>query len=69
MPPVEVPAALRGAAGRDSGLMVVGLATGGPAERAGVLPGDILLAFDGVPVDRPRGLAALLGGERIGKEA
>jgi S1-C subfamily serine protease len=67
--PVEVPAALRGAAGRDSGLMVVGLASGGPAERAGVLPGDILLAFDGVSVDRPRGLAALLGGERIGKEA
>jgi S1-C subfamily serine protease len=67
--PVEVPAALRDAAGRDSGLMVVGLASGGPAERAGVLPGDILLAFGGVPVDRPRGLAALLGGERIGKDA
>ena len=67
--PVEVPAALRDAAGRDSGLMVVGLASGGPSEQAGVLPGDILLAFDGVAVDRPRGLAALLGGERIGKEA
>ena len=66
--PVEIPAALREAAGRDSGLMVVGLAAGGPAERAGVLPGDILLAFDGVPVDRPRGLAALLGAERIGRE-
>ena len=67
--PVEVPAALREAAGQASGLMVVGLAAGGPAEGAGVLPGDILLAFDGVLVDRPRGLAALLGGERIGQPA
>jgi S1-C subfamily serine protease len=66
--PVEVPAALREAAAQDSGLMVVGLAAGGPAELAGVLPGDILLAFDGVPVARPRGLAALLDAERIGRE-
>ena len=68
--PVEVPAALREAAGgRESGLMVVELAAGGPAEKASVLPGDILLAFGGVAVDRPRGLAALLGPERIGQEA
>jgi S1-C subfamily serine protease len=33
-----------------------------------VLPGDILLAFGDVPVDRPRGLAALLGPERVGQE-
>ena len=67
--PVEVPAALREAAGgQGSGLMVVGLAAGGPAERAGVLPGDILLAFGGAFVDRPRGLAALLGPERVGQE-
>jgi S1-C subfamily serine protease len=67
--PVEVPASLREAAGgQESGLMVVGLAAGGPAERAGVLPGDVLLAFDGAPVHRPRGLAALLGAERIGQE-
>ena len=66
--PVEIPAPLREAAGQPSGLMVVGLASNGPAERAGVLPGDIALAFDGVPVDRPKGLAALLGTERIGKE-
>lgn len=68
--PVEVPAALREAAsGRESGLMVVGLAPGGPAERAGLLPGDILLAFDGAAVERARGLAALLGAEKIGRES
>lgn len=66
--PVEIPAGLREAAGRGSGLMVVGLTPGGPAERAGLLPGDILLAFDGVAVDRAKGLAALLGAERIGRE-
>ena len=67
--PVEVPVALRGAAGQESGLMVVGLAADGPAERAGLLPGDILLAFGGVSIDRPRGLAALLGAERVGEQA
>ncbi|HYZ25114.1 MAG TPA: S1C family serine protease [Rhodopila sp.] len=65
--PVMVPDSLRAAAGRDSGLMVVGLAGAGPAEAAGMLPGDIVLELDGNPVSRPRGLAHLLGGERIGQ--
>jgi S1-C subfamily serine protease len=65
--PVMVPDSLRAAAGRDSGLMVVGLASSGPAEAAGMLPGDIVLELDGSPVSRPRGLAHLLGGERIGQ--
>ena len=42
-----------GAGGRDGprgdGLRVVSPAEGGPAARAGVLPGDVLLAIDGVP--------------------
>ena len=44
---VLVPERLRDAAGRDAGLMVVGLAAGAPAEQAGVLPGDIILEIDG----------------------
>ena len=45
--PVAVPESLRGAAGCDSGMMVVSLADGAPAVLAGVLPGDIVLEVDG----------------------
>ena len=63
----SIPDSLRQAAGCDSGLMVVGLASGGPAEAAGVLPGDIVLDIDGAPVGRPRALTASLGPDRIGQ--
>ena len=65
--PVMIPDSLRQAAGRDSGLMVVGLAGGGPSEAAGVLPGDVVLDIDGAPVSRIRALAASLGTDRIGQ--
>lgn len=65
--PVAVPDSLREAAGRDAGMMVVNLASGGPAAEAGVLPGDILLDLDGTPVRRVRALSAALGPEQIGK--
>ena len=67
--PVMIPDSLRQPTGRDSGLMVVGLAGGGPAEAAGILPGDIVLDIDGDAVNRPRALSALLGPERIGQNA
>ena len=35
---------------RDGGLLVVNLAPGGPAERAGLLVGDRLVRVDGIPV-------------------
>ncbi len=65
--PVAVPAGLRAAAGQDGGLMVVSLAPGGPAEQAGVLPGDILLAIDGEPAAHLRAIRARLGAERVGQ--
>lgn len=65
--PVAVPDSLRAAAGRDGGMMVVNLASGGPAAQAGVLPGDILLDLDGTPLRRVRALSAALGPERIGR--
>ncbi len=65
--PVMVPDSLRAVAGRDSGMMVVNLAAGGPAEAAGVLPGDIMLDLDGTPVRRARALAAAMGPDRIGQ--
>jgi S1-C subfamily serine protease len=65
--PVAVPDSLHEAAGRDGGMMVVNLASGGPAAQAGVLPGDILLDLNGTPVRRVHALSAALGREQIGK--
>jgi S1-C subfamily serine protease len=66
--PVMIPDAMRQSAGHDSGLMVVSLAPAAPAQAAGILPGDIVLAIDGAPVSRPRALTATLGPERIGQD-
>jgi S1-C subfamily serine protease len=65
--PVIIPDSFRQTAGQESGLMVVGLASGGPAETAAVLPGDIVLDIDGTPAGRPRALSASLGPDRIGQ--
>lgn len=67
--PVLIPDSFHQATGRESGLMVVGLAGGGPAETAGVLPGDIVLDIDGSAVSRPRALSLLLSADRIGQPA
>jgi S1-C subfamily serine protease len=64
---VEVPERFRDVAGREAGMMVVGLAADAPAEKGGVLPGDIVLEIDGRRAGRPRGIAATLAAERIGQ--
>ncbi len=65
--PVAVPAALQASTGQARGAMVLQLVTNGPAEQAGVLPGDILLTIDDFRFGQRRGLASLMGPERIGK--
>ena len=49
------------------GLMIMSVVADSPAARAGVLPGDIVIAFAGLPVRRGLRLAALLGPDSIGK--
>ena len=44
--PVEVPVSLR----REAGLVIAGVETGGAADRAGLLVGDVLLAIAGKPL-------------------
>ncbi len=63
---VTLPARQR-SEGRDGGLLVTGLAEGTPAEQAGVLVGDVILAFDGVAVREPDDLVTLLRGDRVGR--
>lgn len=68
--PVKLPDSQRrsGALGdRDEALLVVGLTNDGPAARAGVLVGDIVVAFDGHPVESPEDLLDLLTGDRVGR--
>ncbi len=65
--PVAIPGALQTATGQVRGTMVLQLVAGAPAERAGVLPGDILLSIDDFRFGQRRGLASLMGPERIGK--
>jgi len=65
--PVAIPAAWQGSAGSETGLMIISLVPQGAADQAGVLPGDILLAVDGVPARHPRSVAKILGGNSVGK--
>jgi S1-C subfamily serine protease len=65
--PVAIPGQFRAETKCNSGLMVVSLAPNAPAEAAGILPGDIVLDIGGVPVDRPKALAAAMGAEHIGQ--
>jgi len=65
--PVKLPDSLRATAGREVGLMLASLAKGGPAEQAGMLPGDIILELDGQPAQDVRGLGRMLGPDRVGK--
>ena len=65
--PVMVPPSLREAVGQEQGRMIVSIAAGGPAEQAGLLPGDILLKIDGHEAQHVRSLMRLLGPERVGK--
>jgi S1-C subfamily serine protease len=65
--PVAVPDELREAAGEASGLMVMSLSPEGPAAKAGIVPGDIILSVGGTAARRLRGVLAYLGSDSIGK--
>jgi len=65
--PVTLPDNQQRAVGREEGLLVVGVTSGSPAAAAGVLVGDVLLDFDGHPVESPEDLLDLLVGDRVGR--
>src|SRR5258705_13588897 len=68
--PVTLPENQKGPGGhigRDEALLVVGVTPGSPAASAGMLVGDVLLEFDGQPVESPEDLLDLLVGDRVGR--
>jgi len=65
--PVLLPEAMQSDAGQSRGLMIMGVAKDGPAAKAGVLTGDILVAIAGEGVGRPALVAQQLGPESIGQ--
>ena len=65
--PVAVPDALQAAAGQGHGYMVMSAVADGPAAKAGVVPGDIVVAIDGEPIRRYRKFAARFGPESVGR--
>jgi S1-C subfamily serine protease len=50
------------------GLLVISVDAGGPAHKAGVLIGDVVVALDDHTVGDPAELLALLSGDRVGSE-
>ena len=50
---------------QESAVMIASLETGSPAERAGLRPGDVILALDGIAVTGADDLIRLLAGEKI----
>ncbi len=52
--------------GRDRGIEVVEVVDDSPAQRAGIRPGDILVAGDGEPLRDARDLQRMMTGDRVG---
>jgi S1-C subfamily serine protease len=67
MMPGPVPAAWRERLGRKTGLRIAEVVTGGPADRAGLRQGDLLLTVTGHPVAASQDLQRLMFSEAIGK--
>jgi S1-C subfamily serine protease len=66
MMPGPVPAAWRDRLGRKTGLLIAEVVAGGPADRAGLRPGDLLLTVAGKPVAASQDLQRLMFSEVIG---
>lgn len=69
MQPVQLPTALLRSLdlSQAEGVLVVSVAPDAPADQAGVLIGDILIALDGTPISDVSDVHALLAGDRIGQ--
>ena len=65
---VSLPESQQAGHGRDEALLVVGVTGDGPAEKAGVLVGDVLLELDSHPTSSPEQLLAQLFSTGVGRQ-
>jgi S1-C subfamily serine protease len=65
---VRLPSALEASAGQAYGLIVLSVQPDSPAERGGLLLGDVLVSLGGSRVQGVADLAPLLDEERVGEE-
>jgi S1-C subfamily serine protease len=66
--PVRLPDALAKQLDQETGLMLVSVEDGSPAEKGKLFIGDIIVGLDGHAVTHLEELLALLSGDRVGKE-
>ncbi len=64
--PVRLPSAVRQEVDRDTGLLVLSVEPGSPAEQAGLLLGDVVLRLGEIAVGHAEDLLGLLNADRIG---
>ncbi|MFZ5481383.1 MAG: S1C family serine protease [Myxococcota bacterium] len=67
--PVRLDPKAAARAGQENGLLVTSVQPEGPADAAGIVLGDALLAVDGRPLARPEDLLGHLDGDRAGATA
>ncbi|MFZ0090690.1 MAG: trypsin-like peptidase domain-containing protein [Solirubrobacteraceae bacterium] len=65
--PRPLPPAVAERVGRRGGVQIMQVIEGGPAQIAGVVPGDLLMELDGEPVSDATDLQRLMVHERIGR--
>ncbi len=64
---VHVPSAQRGGRSQENGLLIVKVDENSPAQRGGIMLGDILIALDGHAIKDSEDLQIALTGDRVGK--
>ena len=64
--PVPLPEKQRGGRSQTSGLLISHVAANSPAEKGGLLVGDVIVGFGGEAVDDPESLVTRLRGNKVG---
>jgi S1-C subfamily serine protease len=64
--PVRLPEGLAGETGQETGLLLVSVEPGSPAESAGLLLGDTVVSVDSQPMRQVDDLLSFLTGDRVG---
>ena len=65
--PRPLPPRLARSLGREGGIEVVQVVEGGPADRAGMRPEDLIVEVDGTPVERMDELQSIVVSDLIGR--